>query len=660
MLSRQDSLKMTVDNMKNATFLDLSIADWEKAAAASLKGKPLESLYTDTYENIQLKPLYTGDDAKGSEALEFHRGIAPFGYAEEGWHGANPVAYENAADLEENLVRAFSRGQTAISFEVRPGLFSDPEKLAEMLKTAGTEKPFSLRPRGLHKLMLAAVIQALNETENGKTANGFIAADPVAEVAVSGRIPSDEEAFFKDWEHTLKVAHKHLPSVRTVLADTSPYHNAGANAVQELGIAVSTGVFFAEKLLERGWDLETALSKIVFHFSSGSNFFMETAKFRAARLLWSKAAEAFGAGKDSRRMVISAETSRFTKTVYDPYVNLLRAGNEAFSAVLGGVQYLETGTLDEAAGASSPFSERIAGNTHMILREEAHLEKVADPSGGSWYIESLTRTLAEQGWNLFLEIEESGGIFEAMKSGMLQEKIAQTRAARDKDIDTRRQSIIGTNVYANAEEQPEKRRGSEPVEKYNAEGSIEDFLAMMVSRKKLEGVLKKQDGAATFTPLPQQRLAEPFESLKERSGEIKRRTEKRPAVGLLCLGEVFRHKARADFVSGFLAAGGICAVRSQGIQDAKEAVEWIKSTGLQHFCLCGNDAQYSEIGLDIARGIASVYPDAKIFLAGLPPKDERQSWSEAGIQEFINMRSSSLTLLSQLLNEMEVVIDEKA
>ncbi|WP_234969378.1 methylmalonyl-CoA mutase family protein [Bacillus massilinigeriensis] len=644
--------------MQNTEFPEVSLEDWEQAAEASLKGKPLDCLYSHTYENIRLKPLYTAGDAQPYEEFpgfpSYRRGINAAGYAAKGWHNANPVSWSDLEELKTKLAEAFSRGQTTVSFHVNPKLFSDTKKLSDILNIHGDGGTFCLRPKGLLKPMLAAVIAS----GIGERTNGIIAADVIAEAAIFGSFPADEDAFFKDWGEMIGKASGLLPNVRTVLVDVSPYHNAGANAVQELAIAVSTSVYYIRRLLEQGWELEKAMSKIAFHFSTGANFFMETAKFRAARLLWSKAAEAFGADSQWGKSVISAETSIFTKTIYDPYVNLLRAGNEAFAAVLGGVQFLEIGSFDNTIGASTLFSERIAGNTHSILKEEALLEKVADPAGGSWYIESLTRTLAEEAWKLFLYMEDAGGMLEALKSGMLQEQIAETRDTRNKDIDLRKQSIIGTNIYSNPNEEPAQAEAAISSEKFYTEKTLDECLSLIREEKEMKFSLKELGNCNLFTPLVQERLAAPFESLKNKSLKIRKQTEKRPAAGLLCLGEPSKHKARADFVAGFLAAGGIASERHPVLEDVSIAIEWMKSTGLRHFCICGKDEQYKEYGIALLKNIKAVLPESKVFLAGLPAIEERETWIAAGVDGFIHMQSGSLSLLNTLLTEMEVTKGE--
>lgn len=651
---------MTIDNMKATSFKDATFEDWQEKAAASLKGKPIESLYTNTYENITLKPLYTiGDLPKGLAGElpgqpDYRRGIHSLGYQSESWHIANRLFYTNAGELKEKLDIALSKGQTAISFEVKPELFADQRALVSLFSSFNNKYPLSLDAGLLQTPLLAALAAAAKEDGNTEQFSGFAAADPVAAASLTGGLPTAENEFFANWAKVLEEAQQQLPGVRTVLVNSVPYHNSGANVVQELAIAVATGVYLLQKLLDNGWELKKALSKFVFQFAIGSNFFMETAKLRAARLLWSKTAEAFGSGPEERKMVISAETSKFTKTIFDPYVNMLRAGNEAFAAVIGGIQYLHTGSFDEPAGTGNLFSERVARNTQLVLKSEAHLEKVADPAGGSWYVESLTKELAEKAWELFIEIDYKGGIYETLKSGWLQAQIAQTAEDREKDIAARKKSIIGTNVYANLSDDI-----SHPAIQERKSLYMIDSLDAAISKIDADSSLSEsfKEIEPTFTPLKLKRLAEPYEELRFRAKNLQDKGVE-PLVGLICLGELKKHKARADFISGLLSAGGIHAERSGEVDSISAAIDFINSSEARQFVICGDQSSYNSFGPNLAQEITREH-EVKLYLAGIPD-DEQNEWKTAGIQEFLHIRSNSLQTLSSMLQEMEVDTNAKA
>lgn len=651
---------MTIESMKAASFNDAFFEDWQKKAAASLKGKPIESLYTNTYEDIMLKPLYTKEDFPDQLAGAlpgepgYRRGIHPFGYQSESWHISNRLFYKDLTELKEKMDSALAKGQNAISFEVKPDLFLDPRGLAEFFASYKNDYPLSLNAGLLQTPLLAALSVSCKEAGASSEVSGFVAADPVAEASLNGGLPKEEQEFFAEWAKVLEEADQQLPQLKTVLANTVPYHDSGASAVQELAAGISTGVYLLQQLLDQGWELKKALSKFVFHFAIGSNFFMETAKLRAARILWSKIAEAYGAEPGDQKMVLSAETSRYTKTIFDPYVNMLRTGNEAFAAVLGGIQYLHTGSFEEATGTVSAFSERVARNTQLVLKSEAHLEKVADPAGGSWYIESLTNELAEKAWNLFLELDGMGGIYEALRSGWLQEQIAKTADAREQDVFKRKKSIIGTNFYANLSEAVSQPLVKDRKSQYFG-GTLADSVRMIESG---DSLLKRlEEIEQSFTPLESKRLSQPFEKLRFRANGLEKMGQ-RPVVGLICLDQLKKHKPRADFISGLLSAGGIHALRSDEIHTVQEALEFIKASSAKQFIICGDQTSYNSFGPELALEIKKEY-DVKLYLAGIP--EERESeWHTAGIQDFLHVRSNAYQSLSSILQEMEAGTNAKA
>lgn len=655
---------MAIENMKAIEFTQASLEDWQEKASASLKGKPIQSLYTSTYENITLKPLYTQEDLAGEPVSsypgfeDFRRGIDLFGYQSNPWHIANKLTFETLEQLQDKLDSALEKGQTAIAFDVKPSLFAENEKLISFLSGYKGSYPFAINAGSLQAPMLAALTLAKQTPGTNDGVHGFVAADPIADASLAGGLPKEENLFFEEWSGMLKEVAEELPELKTVLINAAPYQNAGANAVQELAISMATGVYYVQSLLESGWNLKKALSKMIFHFSVGANFFMEIGKLRAARLLWNKVLEAYCAEVEDRKMLVSAETSKYTKTIFDPYVNMLRSGNEAFAAVLGGVQYLHADGFDIALGNGDVFSERIARNTQLILKSEAHLEKTADPAGGSWYIESLTNQLAEKAWELFLEIDSRGGVYETIRAGWLQEEIARTSERREQDLFNRKASLIGTNVYANLTEQYIEREAV-PAGYAYIDKDLTELKSLLSASGPVSSLIEARGSLNSFPPIKSGRLAEPYEKLRFRSAKLAKGRESEPSIGLICLGDLKKHKTRADFIAGLLSAGGIHSVRSSEVNNLEAALEFINSQKANQFVICGDGADYNVLGPGFVQRIKKQHQEAVLYLAGLPD-GEKEEWKAAGIEDFIHIRSNVYQLLTGLLDEMEVKSDAKA
>lgn len=616
--------------MKEQSFPHYHIDEWKQKAEESLKGKSLESLSRTTYENIGLKPLYTSEDVKALSEFpgggDFRRGIDSLGYVVNQWKVAQNISYKSADELKGKLKLAADNGQTAISFLPTKELMESKDSLLEIIRESYQHLPFAVDAMEFQ----CEFLSFLETLEHEADAAGYIAFDPLAALVVKGLNPDNFSEQVSKWSETIGNANKRFPKLQTVLVNTTPYHNGGANAVQELGIAAATGVFYLQSLNEL--EIEQILDKMIFKFSIGANYFMEIAKLRAARIIWNKIAEEYGAVEASRGMKIAAETSSFTKTVFDPYVNILRGGNEAFAAVVGGVQYLHVNAFDELTG-SSHFSERIARNIQLILQEEAHLTKVIDPAGGSWYVEELTRELAEKAWAFFQEIEANGGILHVIRNNWIQEKIAAVYEKRKLGIFTRKQSIIGTNVYAN----------------------LDDAVPNMIS-----SVAETQAEEANIQGIPQLRLSQPYEELRIQAETLKQKSGTQPHVGLLCLGSLKQYKARMDFVRGFLSAGGITVHASASIQTVDQAKEFVANSKTKYFCICGTNDQYETFGMETLQTIKSAFSDqVVVFLAGLPDKEDQAKWLENGLNDFIHVKSNCFEIISSILTEMEVLLNDQ-
>lgn len=474
---------MSIQKMKEQTFPRSTLQDWLEVAEKSLKGKKVDDFIYESYEQISIKPLYTEEDEMNITDLpgegDGRRGYEPLGYIKNPWKIAQQLIVPNERKLFDVLRDAIKRGQTALSFQVNG---KTAQEVGD-LESLAYEYPFALNG----KKYFNEVMERVKGFSESFKLTGYIGQDPISLFAQEGEdfdFLSESEKFYE----TVSDFQKITPNVRTIFIDIVPYHQGGAHVVQELAIALSEGVYQIEQLKKKGWTVESIFPNIVFQFPIGNQFFLEVSKLRAARVLWSKICEAYRMDPfTTGKMVISAVTSPFTKTIYDPYVNMLRAGNEAFAAILGGIQYLHVSPFNEPEGVYDDFAQRIARNTQLILKEEAHLTKTVDPAGGSWYVEYLTNELVKKAWSLFLDIEDRGGILQALQTNWLQREIKQVLEKKEKEVLFGEQSIVGTNKYFDEKIKP---------------------LNILLKTRKEKGI-------------PERRLTEKYEIniLKERGGE---------------------------------------------------------------------------------------------------------------------------------------------
>ena len=425
-------------------------------------------------------------------------------------------------------------------------------------------------------------------------------------------------------ETSLEAAFDELAKADAIAVNTRLYHNAGGNAVQELAFGLATGVEYLRQAEKHGVSIEEAAKKITFGFAIGADFFMGIAKLRTARLLWSKIVAASGGSAEAQKMRIHGSTSVWNKSKLDPYVNMLRNTTEAFSAVAGGVDSLYVGPFDEVVRTPDEFSKRIALNTQTILAEECHFDHVVDPSGGSYYVETLTSQLADAAWAIFQQIEKAGGMVKAIEAGIPQKQVKAVAAKKAEAVAQRRLSLIGVNVYANATEKP-------------LEGTLAEVPCAC------GGHVQANSKVETLAPV---RGAEPFEKLRTTVNAAAKKK-----VFLANMGPLRQHKPRADFSTGFFQPGGYEVLENRGFQTVDEAAAAATASGASVAIICSTDDTYPEI-------VPALAPKLKaaglfVVLAGYPT-EHIEAFKAAGVDEFIHIRANCLGVLSGIATKLGI------
>ncbi len=691
---------------------------WREKVEKDLKDVPFEKkLITRTYEGIDLQPIYTQEDLENLEFVNelpgegnLVRGNDASGYSKNGWEICQDIPYPFPEDFNEALKNDLSRGQNSISLTLdeaaKLGLDADDAEDEQTgksgvsisslknFKRALSDIDISKYPlhvnAGFSSLPFLSIFAAylIDKNIDKAKVKGSITADPISYLIEKGTLPVSFEKLMNELKLVSEWANEKTPGLKTIGVSGLQYNNAGASALQELAYTLAGAVEYINRLSEKGMNVNLIAKQIRFTFGVDSFFFMEVAKFRAAKILWSKITEAFGIDEENRKMTIHARTGIFTQTKFDPYVNMLRTTTEAFSAVVGGIDSLHTNTFDELFGMPDQFSRRIARNTQIILDEESHLTNLIDPAGGSYFIEKLTDEVAKAAWNEFQTIEEKGGLMKSLEEGYPQNEIKKVWEARKKDISKRKSVIVGTNMYANIKEEikqnnlPDytavKKKLSDSLSKQKEvkqkdklqktldklTKSIEDSLSNAVdtgAEAILEGstigkIAKAIRGTLvdnfSIEKLSQRRASEFFETLREKADEIKQQRGNRPKVFLATMGAIKQYKGRADFSQGLFEIGGFEIEYPNGFDSTDEAVKAANESNADVVVICSTDETYPELVQPIAEGIKTKNENITLVLAGYP-KEQLEEHKKSGVDEFIYLGCNAFEILSDLLTKIE-------
>lgn len=673
--------------------------EWREVTEKSLKGASFEKkLLTHTYEGITLQPMYQRSDIEDLQFVNSLPGEAPFLRStkkiqtERAWEISQELDISTPKAFNEVALHDLERGLTVLNIVLdrvtkngtnptnnedvgKEGLnISSLKDVETALKNIDLEKVPVHIHAGANSLPLLAQFLAYVQ-KNNTNISGCIGMDPIGELVTNGSLPYPLAKCYETMADITFWANENMPNLQTIIVDGSPYHNGGSNAVQELAFALATAVEYLNQLTDRGISVDKAASSIRFVFSVGSDYFMEIAKLRAARILWSKIVEAFGGKEEGQKMYIHARTSSWTKTKYDPYVNMLRGTSEAFAAAVGGSDSIHVSPFDEAIQKSTSFSRRIARNASIILQEEAQIGKTIDPAGGSWYVEKLTDEVATKTWELFQNVEERGGIIECLKEGYPQQLVGEIREQRWNNLNVRKDIFVGTNMYPNVDEKPidmKREDDSALIEEHMKEVSAyknvevqfsEDSLTKQAIAAALDGAtvaniasaLKADGDDVKVEPIIATRATVKFEELREATEKYVEKTGARPKVFLANLGPIPSHKARSDFAAGFVEVASFEAIRNDGFQNVEDAVQGAIDSGAEITVICGNDESYKQYAADLAKSLKEKNSKMTILLAGKPSAVDEEAYRSAGIDDFIHLRANCYEILRKLQVEKGVI-----
>ena len=601
-------------------FSPVTTEEWKAKITADLKGADFDrKLVWRTNEGFNVQPFYRREDLEGLPAIDTLPGEFPYlrGTRDNNdWLVRQAVLGDNAEELNDHALHILNRGVESLGIKLGRNIpVSDLSVVLKGIDLKKVEINISCCP-GRAVEVAAELVKLINEAGAADEFRGSIAYDPFKRLLKRGLpFPKDAAAEGKALFETVKE----IKGLRCFAVDSYKLNNAGAYITQELGYALAWGAEWLSMMTDAGLSVDEVACRIKFNMGISSNYFMEIAKFRAARMLWAEIVKAYNPECECAcKMAVHAVTSMFNQTIYDSHVNLLRSMTETMSAALAGVNSIETLPFDKCYKKPDEFSERIARNQQFLLRDESHLNKVVDPAGGSYYIESLTASIAKQAWKVFNEVEDNGGFDAMLRKGEIQAKVNESGVKRHLDVARRKEILLGTNQYPNFNEM--------------ALDKIQNNEACACGC----GCAEEAPVDGAVQALDFDRAASQFEKLRLDT----ERAANRPKVFMLTIGNLAMRLARAQFSANFFGCAGYEIIDNIGFETVKEGVDAAIEKGADVVVLCSSDDEYATFAPEAYKELNG---RAVFVVAGAPAcMDELKA---QGIENFIHVKVNVLDTL---------------
>ncbi len=597
--------------------------EWIDKINVDLKGADYQKkMVWRTNEGFNAEPFYRKEDLDGMSQTNALPGQFPYlrGNEKDGnhWYVRQNMKVTDAKESNAKALDLLNRGVTSLGFKI-PAKKLSAEFIADLLDGIHAEAvELNFRTCQNHTVELAKLLVAYFTEKGYDPAKivGSIDFDPLQKILKKGK---DTTALLGALSELVEITAQ-FPQFRCVSVNADTLCNAGAYIYQELGYALSWGNEYLHLMTEAGVPAAQAAKKIKFNMGISGVYFMEIAKFRAARMMWANIVKQYlteGECECACKMTVNATTSTYNMTVFDSYVNLLRTQTEAMSAALANVHSIVVTPFDAPYETPTEFAERIARNQQLLLQEESHFDKIVDVAGGSYFIETLTHSLAEEAWKLFLGVEEEGGFLATLKAGSVQNAINATDAARHANAGKRKEFMLGTNQFPNFTEKSENKQPKEEACCCHSHGDTCE---------------------TPFAKLTTRRLAADFEDLRLQT----ERAEKQPVAFMLTIGNLAMRQARAQFSCNFLACAGYKVIDNLGFPTVEEGVEAAMKAGADIVVLCSSDDEYAEYAIPAFKALDN---RAMFVVAGAPACAE--DLKAAGIENFIHVRVDQLKTLKE-------------
>lgn len=614
-------------------FPAISTQQWEEKINIDLKGADYEKkLSWKTLEGFNVKPYYRKEDLESLKYLDTFPDDYPFTRGNKkknnSWKIRQNIKATDIASANKKALDILMKGVDSLGFYLDTSKKPTLKEIENLLKNIYADSVELNYYCGDYSLELIRIIDQLTKKYNRELdkISGSVDFDPFGQLLIKGKFAVSEEDSINKCIENFKAV-KHLSNFRTIGVNGQIFRAAGSSVVEELAFSLACGNDYLTKLTDRGISINEIAPRMKFNFAVGSIYFMEIAKVRAARLLWANIVNAYGPEKVGvTKMYIHATTSNWNKSLYDPYVNLLRTTTESMSSIIGGIDSLQVNGFNSVYEETTEFSERIARNQQILLKEESYFDKIIDPAAGSYYIENLTNSIAEEAWKLFLEIDELGGYIKAVRKGFIQNKIKETSNKKDIAIASGKSGILGTNMFPNTGEFIEKDLDNSVFEETNQ--AYEN---------------------AEFETLKPYRGTQAFERLRYKT-DYYSRENKRPVVFLLTYGNLAMRRARAMFSTNFFGCAGFEIIDNQGFKSVESGIKAAIKNNADIVVICSSDDEYATIAPVIYEGLKG---KAIIVVAGYP-KLIIENLKEKGIKHFIHVKSNVLEDLQKFQAELGI------
>ncbi|MGD9928714.1 MAG: methylmalonyl-CoA mutase family protein [Mangrovibacterium sp.] len=613
-------------------FPPISTETWKAKVVADLKGADFDrKLVWRTNEGFSVQPFYRQEDLTKLEYLDTLPGEFPYVRGTKtnnnDWYVRQNIIVKDLEEANKKALDVLMKGVTSLGFvfnECTEVTVADMGVLLKDICLESVEVNFAAKCYS-NKIAEAFADYVLAGKWDPAKIVASVACDSFGNYLLYGRMKNGKDGSVAQVKGLIEKTAA-LPNFRVVAVNAKNYGNAGASVVQELAFALAQGSEYLSAVTEAGVEVDAIAKNIKFNFSVSANYFMEIAKFRAARMLWAQIVKAYEPKcDDSCKMNAHAETGSWNKTVYDPYVNMLRTQTEAMSAALGGADSITVLPFNAIYEGPTTFSDRIARNQQLLLKEESNFDKIVDPAAGSYYVEELTASIADEAWKLFLAIQDKGGFLAAAKEGFIQAEVKKMAAKRDLNVATRRENLLGVNQFPNFTEKLEKELDAATFE-------AQDLTA--------------ED--AEIETLKPYRGAMAFERLRVATDQFAK-AGKRPLAFMLTIGNLNFRKARAQFACNFFAVAGYEVKDNNGFETIEEGVAAAKAAGAEIVVLCSSDDEYAAYAPSAFEAIKG---EAIFVVAGAPAcTDELKA---KGIENFIHVKSNLLEELKRYQNLLSI------